>query len=96
MPGRILGSVSYVAGDFVSKNDMVFKCNPHPMSLFCSSKGYEPLTAENGDAYKLAWARIGPCKFCKGTISPVTASPLSVEAKKTAGCPEVYSWLPVR
>ena len=79
--------LSYVAGDLVSKSGMVFKCNPHPMSLFCSSVGYEPLTSEYGDAYKLAWTTVGTCS---GTIAPVTASPITALVAKTAGCPAVY------
>jgi len=70
----------------VSKSGMVFKCNAHPSSLFCSQLGFEPLSTVHGDAYKIAWTTVGPCS---GTIAPSTASPTA--AISLAACPEGFA-----
>ncbi|KAL3816823.1 hypothetical protein ACHAXA_008686 [Cyclostephanos tholiformis] len=80
--------VTYAAGDLVSKSGLVFKCNPYPMSQFCSQLGYEPLVKDSG-AYKLAWTTLGPCS---GTSAPSTSSPTTASVvSATGGCPDTYS-----
>ncbi len=81
-PVEYAAGVQYREGDLVSKSGMVFRCNDHPVSLFCSQLGYEPLSTGHGDAYKIAWSTVGPCS---GTVAPSTApGPLP-------GCPELFA-----
>ena len=56
----VLGT-EYAAGDMVSAGGKSFKCNAHPMTVFCGQAGYEPNTELYGGAYTMAWTALGTC-----------------------------------
>lgn len=75
--------VSYVEGDVVSKNGLVFACREFPHSDHCSQRGYEPL---EDNAWKDAWMVAG---YCSDNIGP-TQSPSFVSLASTGACPDPY------